>query len=211
AAPSADELVAQAVERRPDLRLLGLAANRAEAERALASASAWEDWNVSLGVTRDRLAIEGLPRQPSDDTLTMALTIPLPLLNRNEGTRDAAAADKIVAQEELVALHQRIENEVVGSREQLTQLVTAVDVYEKEALPLARKNSALARDAYRKGQIAISDVVQAERQEKDVATTYTDALAKYFKGIVALETATVEHADLMTHPVENDATQTKEQ
>jgi cobalt-zinc-cadmium efflux system outer membrane protein len=211
AVPPADELIARAVERRPDLRLFDLAANRAEAEKALATASAWEDWNVSLGVTRDRLAIEGVSRQPADDALTMTLTIPIPLLNRNEGTRDAAAANKIVAQEQLVALRQRIENEVVGSREQLTQLAAAVDVYEKEALPLARKNTELAREAYRKGQISIGDVVQAERQEKDVATNYTDAFAKYFKGVVGLETATVAHADLMTHPVENGRPETKEQ
>lgn len=207
-AASAD-LIEQAVARRPDLRILDLAANRAEAEKVLATASAWEDWNVSLGVTRDRLAAEGLPRQPADDALTMTLTIPIPLLNRNEGTRDAAAADKIVAKEQEIALRQRIENEVAGTREQLEQLAVAVDAYEKEALPLARRNTALARDAYRKGQVSIGDVVQAERQEKDAATNYAEALAKYFKGMVALDTAAVAHADLMTHPVESQ--ETKEQ
>lgn len=209
--PPGDQLIAQAVERRPDLRLLSLAANRADAENALARASAWEDWDLSLGVTRDKLSIAGAPEQPADNALTMTLSIPLPLLNRNEGASDAAAADKIAAQEQTMALRQRIENEVTGSLENLAQLVTAVDVYEKEAMPLARRNSALARDAYRMGQISISDVVQAERQEKDVATNYTDALARYFKGVVALETATVAHADLMTHPVENNATRAKEQ
>lgn len=207
--PSAvpNDLVERALNLRPDLRQLELAANRAEAEKALASAAVWEDWNVSLGVARDRLAIEGLPRQPADDALTMTLTIPIPLLNRNEGTQDAAAADKVAVQEQATALRQRIENEVIGTREQLLQLALAVDAYEKEALPLARRNTALARDAYRKGQVSIGEVVQAERQEKDAATSYTEALAKYFKGLVALEAATVAHADLMTHPVE---TETKE-
>ena len=196
------DLVAQAVERRPDLRLLSLSADRADAEKALATASAWEDWNVSLGVKRDRLVIEGAPRQPGDDALTMTLTIPMPLLNRNEGTRDAATADKIAGQEQAIALRQRIENEVAGTQEQLTQLFAAVQAYEAQALPLSRKNSELARDAYRKGQVSISEVVQAERQEKDIGINYAEALAQYCNGLVKLETATVAHADLMTRPVE---------
>lgn len=199
---SLDALTEHALSHRPDLRTLDLSANRAEAEKVLASASAWEDWSVSLGVRRDRLAIEGLPRQPADDVLTMTLTIPIPLLNRNEGTRDAALADKMVAQEQAAALRQRIENEVAGTREQLLQLSAAVDAYEKEALPLARRNTALAREAYRKGQVSISDVVQAERQAKEAATSYTDALSKYFQGLVALAAVTVAQADLMTHPVD---------
>ena len=195
------DLIAQAIARRPDLRLLSFSADRAEAERALAKASAWEDWNVSLGVKRDRLAIEGLPPQPADDALTMTLTIPMPLFNRNEGSRDAAAAEKIAAQERAIALRQRIENEVAGTQEQLTQLFAAVQAYEAQALPLSRKNSELARQAYRKGQVSIADVVQAERQEKDIGTSYAEALALYFNGLVKLETATVAYADLMTRPV----------
>ncbi|MBI1213477.1 MAG: hypothetical protein GC190_18610 [Alphaproteobacteria bacterium] len=198
------ELVRRALERRPDLRLLDLAANRAEAERALASASAWEDWGVSLGVKRDRLSIEGAPRQPAEDALAMTLTIPFPVLNQNEGIQRAAASDSLAAREQEEALRQRIENEVTGGAEQLAQLAAAVDGYEREALPLARKNTALAHNAYRKGQIAIGDVVQAERQEKEVATNYADALGRYLRARVSLETATVAHLDLMTRPVEVD-------
>ena len=207
--PSSD-LVALAIARRPDLRLLNLSIDRAEAERTLASASAWEDWNVSLGVKRDRLVIEGAPRQPADDALTMTLTIPIPLLNRNEGTRDAATAEKLVAQEQAMALQQRIENEVAGARERLTALLSVLQTYETQALPLSRKNSELARSAYRNGQIAIADVVQAERQEKDVGMSYADALAQYFKAKAQLDTATVAHNALMTHPIETNAPATSE-
>jgi len=207
--PSSD-LVALAIERRPDLRLLTLSADRAEAEKALASASAWEDWNVSLGVKRDRLVIEGAPRQPADDALTMTLTIPIPLLNRNEGTRDAASAEKFAAQEQATALQQRIENEVAGGSERLTELLSVLQTYETQALPLARKNSELARSAYSNGQISISDVVQAERQEKDIGMSYAEAMAQYFKAKAQLDTATVAHHALMTHPVETHAPATSE-
>jgi cobalt-zinc-cadmium efflux system outer membrane protein len=59
--PPVAQLVDQALRRRPDLRLLVLAENRALAEQLLAKASAWEDWSVSLGVRQDKLFIEGAP------------------------------------------------------------------------------------------------------------------------------------------------------
>ena len=201
---SGDELVRRAVERRPDLRLLALSADRSEAEKTLATASAWEDWTVSLGFVRDRIVIEGAPRQTADDALAMTLSIPIPLFNGNEGTRDAAAAEKVAAQEQFIALRQRIENEVVGAREQLARLSDAVAAYEGQGLPLSRKNSALARDAYRKGQVSIMEVVQAERQEKETGLNYVEALAQYFRSLVQLDEATVAHADLMTHPAKSE-------
>ena len=69
--PPLAQLTNQALQRRPDLRLLVLAANRAGAEQALARASAWEDWGVSLGVRQDRRVILGTPPQPADKALML--------------------------------------------------------------------------------------------------------------------------------------------
>ena len=199
---SSVQLIEQAMDKRPDLRLLALAANRAEADRVLASASAWEDWTLSLGVKQDKLVIDGAPPQRANDALMLTLAIPVPLFNRNEGTQDAAQAEKAAAQEQFLALGQRIENEVVGKRDQLTQLAEALRVYEAQTLPLARKNSDLARAAYRAGQVSISEVVQAQRLENETALNYAETLAQYFKALVQLQMATVADAALMTHPVE---------
>ena len=168
----------------------------------LASASAWEDWSLSLGVKQDKLVIDGAPPQRANDALMLTLAIPVPLFNRNEGTQDVARAEKAVAQEQFLALGQRIENEVVGRRDQLVQLAEALRVYEEQTLPLARKNSDLARAAYRAGQVSISEVVQAQRLENETALNYAETLAQYFNALVQLQMATVAHAALLTHPVE---------
>lgn len=199
--PSA-ELIAQAIERRPDLQLLGLSADRAQAERALAAASAWEDWTVSLGVQRDKTVIDGAPPQPADDALMVTLAVPVPLFNQNEGAKAAAEAETTAAREQHAALGQRIENEVAGLRERVVRLLDAVDAYEKQGLPLSRKNTEVARDAYRKGQISIIEVVQAERQESEIGSSYVEALEQYLKTMTQLDAATVAWAELMTHPVE---------
>ena len=200
-APAA-QLITQAMERRPDLRLLGLSVDRAQAERSLAAASVWEDWTVSLGVQRGKTVIDGAPPQPADDSLMLTLAIPMPLFNQNEGTKAVAEAEATAAREQHLALSQRIENEVAGLRERVVRLLDAVGAYEKHGLQLSGKNSDVARDAYGKGQISIIEVVQAARLENEIGASYVEVLEQYLKAMTQLDAATVARAELMTHPVD---------
>lgn len=199
--PLAD-LMGQALDRRTDLRLLALAADRAQAELLLARASVWEDWSVSLGVRQDKLVIVGAPPQPADKALMLTLAVPLPLRNRNQGSRAAAVAEATRAREQLIALRVRIENDIAGRHEQVSRLLTALNSYTDRTLPLSRRNTDVARDAYRHGQLSIVDVVQAERQENDLNTGYVDTFAQYLRALAELNTSTVAYAPLMSHPVE---------
>jgi len=199
--PPVAQLVDQALRRRPDLRLLTLAENRALAEQLLAKASAWEDWSVSLGVRQDKLFIEGAPPQQADSATMMKLTIPLPLFNRNQGTQAAAEAEKEAAREKFAALKVRIENEVSGNYEQVKSLLEAIRAYNEQTLPLSRRDAELARDAYGKGQLSISEVVQASRREIDLNTSYADTLALYLRAIAELNAASVAQAKFETQPV----------
>jgi len=202
---SLQDLTNQALARRPDLRLLALSASRAEAEIALARASAWADWSVSLGIRRDRLFVTGVPRQPSDNALMMTLSIPFPLFNANEGTQAAAAADEVTAREQGEALRLRIENEVAGEYARITALSDVVRQYANRALPLSERNSALARDSYRNGQLSMSEVVQAMRLELDLNNSYLDAIAQYLTALAELNASTVAGVSMMTHPEEPSA------
>jgi outer membrane protein, heavy metal efflux system len=198
-------LTRQALDRRTDLRLLALSADRAQAELLLAEASVWADWSISLGVRQDKLVIVGAPTQPADKALMLTLAVPLPLVNRNQGSRAAAVAEATSAREQLIALQLRIGNEVAGRHEQVSGLLTALNAYTERTLPLSRRNTELARDAYRKGQLSIADVVQAERQENDLNTGYADTFAQFLRALAELNAATVTDAPLMTHPVEGSA------
>jgi len=200
--PPPAQLIDQALSRRPDLRLLAFAADRAWAEQVLAKASAWEDWSVSLGVRQNRLVVEGAPPQRADKELTLRLNIPLPLFNRNQGSRAAALADEETAREQFAALQLRIENEVGGKYQQVRRLVEALRAYNEQTLPLSRRDAELARDAYGKGQVSIAEVVQAERREIELNTSYADTLGLYLRAIAELNAASVAQAMFLTHPVE---------
>lgn len=186
---SLPDLMKQAAAQRPDLRMRELDADRAAAERALARAAAWEDWTVSLGVEQDRLAITGAPRQSSDNALMLSLAVPIPLFNRQQGAQAASVATQEVARARAAALKTRIEQDIAGRHAQLTQLGAALRAYEESTLPLAHKNAELARGTYRQGQVSISNVVLAERQEMDLTTSYIGALTEYYQARVALDTA----------------------
>ncbi len=199
--PPLAQLTDDALRRRPDLRLLTLAADRAGAEQALARASTWEDWGVTLGVRQDRRVILGTPPQPADKAFMLSLSIPVPLFNDNAGNIAAAAADETTAREQLAALQTRIENEVGGLYGQVNRLREALVAYHTQTLPLSHRNSELARSAYRNGQISVSEVVQAERQERDLGTSFVETLAQYLQALEALNHATVARASLMTQPI----------
>lgn len=208
--PPLAQLTERALSQRTDLRLLALAADRAQAEVLLAQASAWEDWGVSLGIRQDKLVV-GNPVTPSvNKALMLSLSIPLPLFNRNQGTRAAAVAEERTARERGLALQIRIGNEVAGLHEQVTRLLTALNSYTEHTLPLSRRNTELAREAYRNGQLSIADVVQAERQENDLNAGYADTLDQYLRALAELNTATMADAPLMTHPVDGSADETGE-
>jgi cobalt-zinc-cadmium efflux system outer membrane protein len=200
------QLIDTALTRRTDLRLLALAADRAQAELLLAQASAWEDWGVSLGVRQDKLVIGNPPASSVNKALVLSLSIPLPLYNRNQGSRAAAVAQERTAREQGLALQLRIGNEVAGLHEQVTRLLTALNSYTEHTLPLSRRNTELAHEAYRNGQVSIVDVIQAERQENDLNAGYADTLTQYLRALAALNAATVADAPLMTHPVDGSVT-----
>jgi len=199
--PPLAELTDDALARRPDLHLLQLDADRAGAERALAAASAWEDWTVSLGFRQDRIAVTGAPPQPTSRAAMLSLTIPLPLFNQNEGAQAAASAQERAARERFAALTTRIENDVRGQYEQATRLAAVLRTYRDKSLPLSRRNAELARSAYRGGQVSILEVVQTERLQRELAASYTEALAQYFRALEALKNAAVQRSNLLTKPV----------
>ncbi|MBI2379490.1 MAG: TolC family protein [Gammaproteobacteria bacterium] len=191
APPPLAALLESGLRRRPDLRSAALGADRARAERHLAGATAWEDWSLSLGVQQERLVVDGAPPQAAGRLLMLSLSIPLPLFNRNRGAIAAAVADEDGARARLAALRQAFENEVVGLYGQAEQLRTALAEYGASGLPLSRQNTELARLAYRRGEAAMTEVIQAERQERELHASHLELLEQYLQARAALDAATM--------------------
>ncbi|MFO2971138.1 TolC family protein [Legionella pneumophila serogroup 10] len=187
--PSLESLINHALNNRPDRRGLVFAGQRALADRRLAQAERFADWNVGIGVQQDKIVVEGAPPQQADRTLGVSLSIPLPLLNRNQGRIMEASATGTQAMISLDALNLAIETEVTSNYGQLNALKISVVETQGTSLRLGLENVKLAREAYQNGQVSFLNVLQVQRQQNDVQMAYLTTVGQYFQSYVALCTA----------------------
>lgn len=193
--PSLHKELNLALTLRPDLRAALLRANRARADLALARAQRWEDWTVGVKFEQDRLTIDGAPPQSSDRTLGLSLSIPLPLLNRNQGRIAETIATGMQAHAHIDALKLSISNEVSSSFAEAKRLRAAMRRYEDGMLQLSDKNVRLAQQGYSTGQTPILTVVQAQRQQSALYIAYQNTLGQYQQALVTLHTAVGDYPD----------------
>ncbi|HCE5384959.1 TPA: TolC family protein [Legionella pneumophila] len=178
-----------ALKNRPDRQSIVLSIHRANADRRLAKAERFADWTVGLGVQQDKIVVEEGPPQPADRTLGVTLSMPLPLLNRNQGRILEASHTGTQALMALRALNLSIETEVTSNYGQLKALQMSLKETQQVSLKLAVENVKLARDSYESGQISFLNVLQVQKQQNDLQTTYLNTLEKYLQVYVALCTA----------------------
>lgn len=182
-------LINHALNNRPDRKSLMLAEQRAMADRRLAQAERFADWNVGVGVQQDKIVVEGGAPQPADRTLGVSLSIPLPLLNRNQGRIMEVVTTGAQTMMAIDALNLVIETEVTSNYGQLNALNTSVVQTQGTSLRLGLENVKLAREAYQNGQVSFLNVLQVQRQQNDVQMAYLMTVEQYFQSYVALCTA----------------------
>lgn len=187
--PNVNTLIAIALKNRPDRQALLLTIHRSTANVQLARAERFADWTLGLGVQQDRIVVEGGAPQPADRTLGVSLSVPLPLLNQNQGTIAEASATGTQAILALRALTLNIETQVSSQLAQLKLLQHTIEQTQKQSLPLTLKNVQLANTAYKNGQLSLLNLVQVQRQQNDVQLAYLTNLEKYLQNYVALCTA----------------------
>ena len=189
ALPGLPKLQAQALEHRADLRGALLAADRARAEQALAHASRWQDWTLSLELAQDKQVIIGAPPQGTSHSIGVSVSIPLPLFNKGQGMVEAAQASEGQAQAKIDSLRLDINSEVAGAHAEATRLQSVLGQYAQQLLPISANNVSLAQQGYRQGLIPIFDVVQVQRQQAELNTIYLQTLDQYLQALVRLHTA----------------------
>ena len=207
--PLSDELD-RSLALRPDLQAALLSADRAQADLALAKAQRWEDWTIGVGLEQGRRVIEGAPPQPSDRLLGLSLSIPLPLLNKNQGRIAEAATAETQAHVRIEALKLSIANEVTSAYSEVERLRAAVQQYEDGMLKLSDRNVRLAQQGYDMGQTPILSVVQAQRQQSDLHIAYQNVLGQYLQALVALHTAVGDYVERTPFPEQNSGRNLKE-
>ncbi len=201
----AAEPLANAAARRPDLEGLRLESDRARADARLASAESWEDWTVGAGYEIDRQVFRNEPSidpigVKRDDFLGLALNVPLPLWNRNQGRIDEAHANERRARARLAASERAVEAEIEAARRRTAELSRVAREYHESLLPLSQQNVELLERGYRQGLVAITTLVQAEQQLADTVLRHAQTLGELRQAEVDLETAAAASPLLGSEP-----------
>jgi len=171
--------VAQALERRAELRLAGQALAQARAALRVQQAEARPDVNVSFGLKRTG----GL------NTLAGIVELPLPLANRNQGEIDSALARIRLSEADVNALAALVRAEVRAADVDVQVRRRQVTETFRSLLDKALEASRIAQAAYREGGAELLRLLDAERARIEVQMLYYQTLGEYHQAVAALETA----------------------
>jgi cobalt-zinc-cadmium efflux system outer membrane protein len=187
AAPPADALIGLAMASRPDLRAFRLGVQRASAEVELARRNAFQDVYVLYQpyTLQDNSPL-GLK---SAHSWALGVTVPLPVLNRNQGNIQRARLNVAQTQTEAAALERAIASEVIRADGAYRTSREAVARFEREILPAARTVLETARLNFERGQQDVVYYLNARRDFNDVVRQYRDGLVRHRRNMLALNTA----------------------
>jgi cobalt-zinc-cadmium efflux system outer membrane protein len=185
--PAADALIGLAMGGRPDLAAFRLGVMRASAEVQLARKNAFQDvYLLYQPYTLQDNTPLGLK---SSHSWAVGVTVPLPILNRNQGNIQRARINVAQTQTELAALERAITAEVIRADSEYRTSRAAVERFEREVLPAARTVLESARLNFERGQQDVIFYLNARRDFNDVVRQYRDQLVRHRRSMLALNTA----------------------
>jgi outer membrane protein, heavy metal efflux system len=158
------------------------------ARQAIAAARASLQLQKANGRT-DIEALAGYKRNLGDDTMLVGLQWNLPIFDRNQGAVAAAVADNRAAEEDYIAVHQRLAAQLsIAQREYELDREQYLDTF-KPLRDQAVRISDITRAAYDEGGLDLVRLLDAERVRIEAEVSWVEALESYHQSVVGLEYA----------------------
>jgi len=129
----------------------------------------------------------GYKRNLGDDTALVGLQWNLPIFDRNQGAVAAAGADNRAAEEDYVAVRQRLSAQLSIAQREYDM---AREQYLQTFKPLrdqAVEISDISRAAYNEGGLDLVRLLDAERVRIEAEVSWVQALQSYHQSVVALD------------------------
>jgi outer membrane protein, heavy metal efflux system len=114
--------------------------------------------------------------------------VALPLLNRGQGTRAAAEAERAGAAAMLDAARLAARSEVAAARARLMRATEALRLY-RDVEAGARRNLVVVQQTQELGRVALLDVLTEQRRYLEIERAHTGAMQAVFEARAALDTA----------------------
>jgi len=183
------QLVAAALQLRPDVLSKQRALKAAELRIELANANLLPDVTVS-GFFSHLAAGTGGFTQPEDNTLSASLSVNLPFSRwKYKGELENARASRTQAELQLKVAKLGAEADVRDSYSRYQAAVQRLQVYKGGILRDADRVLEARLYAYQRGGATLLEVIDAQRTSADIYLAYAQALIEHAHALVALEQA----------------------
>lgn len=185
--PPLEELVRIALNYRPDLAAARLGIVRADAEIRLAKANRVDDVILFL----DPLSYQdNRPyHRPSGRSWDIGVTMPLPILNRNQGNIAKARVNADQTRLEYAALERRIVSEVRLATREVRSSRDILDKIERTIRPDSLQSIRRAESEFYDGALSSKDYLSKLEDEEESARQHRDALVRHRRAMLDLNTA----------------------
>jgi cobalt-zinc-cadmium efflux system outer membrane protein len=171
-------LVAHALASRPDLRGAEREVEAADAALRRARAEAWPNVTVGVQYSHSEFLVSGdLANQ-----VGATFSLPLPVVDRNQGEIEKAEAEAGIARHEAQKLRLEIPQQVAAARVRYDAARGRVRRFDDTFLAQATEARHAAEVAYREGSVGLLELLEAERTYVETERDYLDAL---HDGVVA--------------------------
>jgi len=177
-------LVAEALERRPDLQAARADQARSTADLRLQIANGKVDYTVSGEYHRQSSA------DLAGNAYAVSFSAPLPIFNRNQGEIARASAQQRQLDGRVRALEAEIANELASAYADYTTARDIVATIEQQMLAEARQVRATTEYSYRAGEASFLEFLDAVRAFNETMQSYNEARAAYARSLYALDALT---------------------
>lgn len=176
--PTLEELI-QRLTQNPDLARWATEIAQRQATIDLEKSRAIPDLTVSLGVTQFT--------DSNDSALVAGISIPLPVLNRNQGNIQVAHQRLTKAMEERRAAEVSVTTALNTTYQRLAAAHAEVTTLSQEILPGAQSAFEAVSRGYRLGKFGFLDVLDAQRTLFGAKAQYLQAMASYHQAVAEVE------------------------
>jgi cobalt-zinc-cadmium efflux system outer membrane protein len=174
-----ESLQVRALNLRPDLRAAKLGVTAANSQHALARANGKQDVTLSGNYSH----VNGI------SATTFSVSIPLPIFDRNQGNIAQTQYAITQAKETQKSVNGQVLTDVRDAWEGLRSNERVVQIYLRGNLETAKKSHDIAEYAYKRGAVALLDMLDAERTYRSTQLAYRQAIAAYLTSLEQLRQA----------------------
>jgi outer membrane protein, heavy metal efflux system len=185
--PTLDELLHVALTVRPDLNAYRLGIQRAQAEVQLARADRWAD--VFVLYTPWQLQNNAAIGGQNATSWSLGALVTLPVFNRNQGNISRARSTVAQTIIELQGREQQVTAEVRRAYLEYTTTHDAVERYQSNILPRARRIRDDKLRLFKAGSESILAFLGAQKEYNDVVRQYLETTIRNRRSALRLNTA----------------------